>query len=231
MDIMALIAQLLQQKQQPIISPLPQSDSPGGYNDPTQPGLNYYYQRENAMEQAARNNPMKINPQSQPMQSQPSFIPQAQAAGQNPFADFTTAKVSPQYAGLIAHSAQQNGVDPNIFASLLFSEHGFQPTGVSYNRDSKGKIIPGNYDRGIAQINSVAHPEVSDQQANDPNFAIPYAARILGQHIKTLGLKRGIVAYNTGSNGSMAIADPTQHPYYKKVTGGLSQGLKQRLGL
>lgn len=37
-----------------IVSPLPADDSPGGINDPTQPGLNYYYQQQYQADQAAK---------------------------------------------------------------------------------------------------------------------------------------------------------------------------------
>lgn len=230
MDIMGIIRQLLQQQPQRLISPVPKSESPGGYNSPLQPGLNAYYQREaqaNSItpQQAMQNQsskPMGVPQQS--MGTQSSFIPQAQAAGQNPFSDFTTTKVPQQYAGVISQAAQQYGINPNILASLLFTEHGFQPTGTVKNFD-------GSSDRGIAQINDRAHPEVSDQQAQDPSFAIPWAAKTLSGHIKNLGLQRGIVAYNTGDEGSKSVIDPSKHPYYKKVTSGLSQRLRQQLGL
>ena len=141
------------------------------------------------------------------------------------FADFTTAPVTPAYAPIITKAAIDANINPNLLASLLFSEHGFSTTpGFSYNSD-------GSYDRGPAQINSRAHPEISDAQALDPNFAIPWAANLLSSHIKKLGLKRGIIAYNMGATGSLRVADPTQTVYYQKVVSGLSPYLRQRMGL
>jgi len=48
-------------------SPIPKAESPGGYNSPLQPGLNYYYQREYANErladqQLAQNQHMQPSP-------------------------------------------------------------------------------------------------------------------------------------------------------------------------
>lgn len=248
------ITQLINPSQK-LISPLPQADSPGGYNNPdTDPGLASYMARNYQASQITPQQAAISIASQQPKTIQyPSWmannqVPQVLAANtQNPvqqalsilnpenknkssaqgnyqFNDFTTSKVPSQYANLIAQSALQNGIDPNILASLLFSEHGFQPTGISQNND-------GSYDRGIAQINNIAHPEITDQQAQDPSFAIPWAAKLLGNQIKNLGLQRGIVAYNTGANGALNIANPTQFPYYKRVVGGLSNSLKKRLGL
>lgn len=223
-----LVTQLLQMlgrgvnnyfTQPTVQSPIPQKQFPTQFQQNMQ-------QVQNALVPTAYAPIKRVPPPTIPQPAQ-----QVMAAQTDPFSDFTTSKVPPQYAQLIAQSAQANGVPPAVLASLLFSEHGFQPTGTNYNRDQNGNIIPGNYDRGMAQINKLAHPEVTDQQANDPNFAIPWAAKTLGGHIKNLGVQRGIIAYNTGASGAADVKDPTQHPYYKKVANGVSKGLRSKLGL
>lgn len=145
------------------------------------------------------------------------------------FSDFTTTDVPSNLQPLIYKSAMNAGVDPNVFASLLFSEHGLQTTpGINRNAD-------GSYDRGIAQINTKQHPEVTDQQALDPNFAIPYAANLLGNHIKNLGdINKGIAAYNVGEGGATANqggVGPMGQAYIDKIANGLSPSLLKKLGI
>ncbi len=171
-------------------------------------------------------------PLTQQMPVQQQSIPNVQqqpiqqtASQPNVLGDFTTSPIPQDYNQMISASASKYGVNPNLLASLLFSEHGFSRTpGYNYNTN-------GSYDRGPAQINSAAHPEVTDAQALDPQFAIDFAAKTLAGHIKNLGIKRGILAYNMGANGSLGIDDPTKTLYYQKVVSGLSPYLRKRLGL
>ncbi|MCL4366216.1 hypothetical protein M1437_03245 [Patescibacteria group bacterium] len=140
--------------------------------------------------------------------------------------DFITTRNIPEdYKQLIYQAAQQYKIHPALIASTLFSEHGFsRDPGYNYNTN-------GTYDRGPAQINSAAHPEITDKQALDLNFAIPWLAKTVAGHIKNLGPKRGIVAYNTGGTGASNVSKPEEHPYYQKVTSGLSPKLRGELGL
>ncbi len=149
------------------------------------------------------------------------------------FNGFTTTPVPKQLAPLIYNSAKNNGIDPNTFASLLFTEHGFK-TDAGINKNSDG-----SYDRGIAQINSKAHPEISDQQALDPNFAIPWAAKTLSRYIHDMGgdYNKGIAAYNVGEGGARISGNtpsgiqPLGQEYLNKVAQGLTPSLRKRLGL
>lgn len=164
----------------------------------------------------------------------PTFTPpQGMSAPQGAFGGFTTAPVPENLQGLIYHAAQQAGVDPNIFASILFSEHGFQLTpGYNYNPD-------GSYDRGIAQINTKSHPEVTDEQALNPNFAVPYAANMLGRYIQQVkqrggDLNQGIAAYNVGVGGAFAnngSLGPRGQRYLDAVSYGLTPETIKKLGL
>lgn len=176
--------------------------------------------------------PQKDQPVQKPAQpsTQPIRVPTATptTAPVNDLAHFTTVpteQIPPDYKNLITASASANKIPPALLASLLFSEHGFsRDPGFNYNTD-------GSYDRGPAQINSSAHPEVTDEQALDPNFAIPWAARLLANHINNLGLQRGIVAYNAGEYGATQISDIINYPSYQKVVSGLSPQLRKALGL
>lgn len=106
------------------------------------------------------------------------------------------ATVPAQYIPTIQSSAKANGIAPSLLASLLNQESGFNYEAKHTNYEN-GQVA--SVDRGIAQINSVAYPQVTDAQANDPYYAIPYAAQILGNHIKTCGtVNGGLEAYNSG---------------------------------
>lgn len=183
-----------------------------------------------ALAQQAQASP-SVTPMQQAIQQmapvQAPSAPPAPTSGV-PFGDFTTAKVPQNLSPLIYNSAAQAGVDPNVFASLLFTEHGFQTSaGINKNTD-------GSYDRGIAQINNKAHPEISDQQALDPNFAIPWAAKALAAHVKNLGgYTKGIAAYNVGEGGASnpSVFNGAGMRYVGKVAAGLSPTLQKQLGI
>lgn len=181
--------------------------------------------------------PMRTSTLGVATQEQSGQYPQQYSA----FSDFTTTQVPQNLQPIIYNAAQQYGVNPAILASLLFSEHGLiADNNKTFNRDpNTGAIIPGNYDRGIAQINAKAHPEITDEQAFDPNFAIPWAAKTLSGHIKNLGgdINRGIAAYNVGEGGAQ-IQGPTPsglgprgQAYLNKVAAGLTPDLRKKLGI
>lgn len=78
------------------------------------------------------------------------------------------------YDGLINQAAQQNGIDPVMFKRLLGTESSFNPNA------SNGQA------QGIAQIMTQIH-KVSPEQARDPAFAIPFAARLLADNLRKAG--------------------------------------------
>lgn len=90
------------------------------------------------------------------------------------------------YDALIQKAAQENGLDPALLKRLLGTESSFNPTAVN----------PQSGAMGIAQIMPNMHG-VSQQQAFDPNFAIPWAAKHLAQKIAQNGgdVTKGVYAY------------------------------------
>jgi hypothetical protein len=102
----------------------------------------------------------------------------------------TTVYTGP-YAQLVNSSARRNGLDPWLLAALLSVESGFRPDA----RSSAGAV-------GIAQILLSAHPNVSEAEAQDPAFAIPWAARYLAELKRHAGgsATGALRAYNTGSS-------------------------------
>lgn len=132
------------------------------------------------------------------------------------------ANVPAAYTATIQSSAAANGLSPALLASLLNHESGFIAGAVN-NNYVNGHLA--STDRGIAQLNSVAYPQVTDAQANDPYYAIPFAAQVLSHHIQTCGsVAGGLSAYNSGQcSGDSAYAQAVQagQSNYSSLLSGL----------
>ena len=104
--------------------------------------------------------------------------------------------VPEQYHAFIIKAARENGVKPEILASLLNKESwGFQDKYVNgYHTDGSG--------RGIGAIDKRWHPEVSDEQAMNPEFGINFAAKELKRLQGSTGSEyNALRAYNGGESG------------------------------
>lgn len=87
-------------------------------------------------------------------------------------------------------SSHKKNVPALMLCKQLNLESGFDPAAVGY-------VDP--RDRGLAQINSFWHPEISDEQAFDPAFSIPWAANYLSENFKALGdINAALAAHNVG---------------------------------
>ena len=109
----------------------------------------------------------------------------------------TINNVPAQYAPKIIEAANKNGISPSTLAALLAQESwDFDEKYVSgYHTDGTG--------RGIAAIDKTWHPEVTDEQAFDPNFAIEWAAKEFSNLKKETGSEYDALrAYNAGLNGA-----------------------------
>lgn len=150
------------------------------------------------------------------------------------FAGYNKARGLPadDIAKIIVSSARKHKIDPSLLAAVLFNESGFNPKAVNQN-------TPGNVDRGIAQINSTAFPNVTDEQAYDPNFAVDFAGRLMRQNIDYFGgdISRGIAAYNVGRGGAGVRGPapfgggPTGQGYLDRVSLNLTPDFAQSLGI
>lgn len=111
-----------------------------------------------------------------------------------------------QITELIQSGAGKAGIAPALLQGLLFTETGTSSlTGLTAfaNRPASQQEhvnTNGSIDRGLGQINNQAQPQVSDAQAFDPQFAIPWSAGYLSQQIRSCGsIQGGLSKYNTGS--------------------------------
>lgn len=103
----------------------------------------------------------------------------------------TLSGVPEQYSAQVLAAASKYGINPSILAGLIAQESNFDP------------MADNGEDRGIVQINRAAHPEVSDDQAFDANFAIDWAAKEVSRLVKAKGSEyEGLRAYNAGEAGS-----------------------------
>jgi hypothetical protein len=75
-----------------------------------------------------------------------------------------TAEASETIPEMIKRIAREQGVDPELAYRVAKCESGFNPKARNINS-------PDSIDRGLFQINSKYHPEVTDGQADDPEFA------------------------------------------------------------
>lgn len=115
------------------------------------------------------------------------------------------------------------GISSSTLFNLIESESEWNPDAVNGN------------DRGLVQINSVYHPEVSDKQAFDPEFAINFAAKAIRdgtesqwvvcnchQYVKTLVPKlpkMSFIVPNTSPHvGAVAIFKYGKVYHYAYVT-------------
>jgi len=112
----------------------------------------------------------------------------------NPLAGYTSKRPPSDIEQLILTASQENNINPALLASVLFQESQFNPRAVN----------EGSGDYGIAQISRKWHPEVTEEQAFDPTFAIPFAARLLAEDTKHFNdLNRGVAAYNVGRGSTI----------------------------
>lgn len=108
--------------------------------------------------------------------------------------------MSTNYEALILKCVEEYDSKPDLLWGQLDHESGFNPNAQGPNRDAEGRLL--SMDRGIAQINSVAHPEVSDQEAYDPNFAIPWMAKKMKAFFDEYhDWEKAFIAYNAGHYG------------------------------
>lgn len=130
---------------------------------------------------------------------------------------------------LIFDAANQYEIHPSLLAALLFQESSFDPTRI-------GDTDPN--DVGIAQINLPSHPSVAREQALDPSFAIPWAAKYLADSMAQFNdINRTIASYNVGRGGANIQGPqpygggPRGQTYIDNVARNLDTALLKELGI
>lgn len=153
-------------------------------------------------------------------------------------AQFTNQPAGQKYYDTIVNTSKGLGINPAFSAAGLMNESGLdEKTPDSINYDSKGKEV--SRDRGIAQINDKAHPEVTEAQARDPNFAIPWKINKIAENLKKYpDINQAIAAYNLGDAGVANSTGPYAsglgkygQNYINKFAKNLTPELIQQLGI
>ncbi len=152
--------------------------------------------------------------------STPTPTPTLVPAGQKNIPGFKHISPPTSLTDLTIQAANKYNIPVPVLASLIFSESGYNPTA---KRTGKYKNGTPYVDRGIMQINSVAHPQVTDEQAFNPAFAIDYGAKYLSQLRQQLGndLTLAIAAYRVGA-GNARLGGPKGREKVMKVVNGLT---------
>ena len=105
------------------------------------------------------------------------------------------------YADTVNTSSNTHHIPPSVLAGIVQTESGFDEKAPdNNNKDKDGNVT--STDRGLAQINTKAHPEVTEAQARDPKFAIDFVGRTISNNQKyTHNWEKSIAAYNVGLGG------------------------------
>lgn len=119
----------------------------------------------------------------------------------------------------------QHNVPPALLASGLMTESGFNPRAQNAG------------DFGEAQINLASHPQVTEQQAYDPDFATNFMAEYLArEYARRKNWAQAIAAYNVGPGrvgegyGPTGVG-PKGTQYLEKIKRNLDPSILQQLGL
>lgn len=171
-----------------------------------------------------------VKPTIAPLMPTPSTVPTIEPQT-DPFRGLKQVKPPPKYTNLVLNSAKETGLPPALLAAMLWNESGYQPNARNGN-DLNG------WDRGIAQINSKAFPNITDEQADDPNFAIPFMAKTIKAYLdQGRTLSEALAAYNVGLGRTGKSSDrptglgPKGQAYVKRVSKNLSPEFVQELGI
>jgi len=144
---------------------------------------------------------------------------------------------------IIKETTKDSQVTPTVLSSLLWTESGYRPDAqnINYKKEKvngKWRIVEPKVivstDNGIAQINDIAHPEVTKEQANDPKFAIPLAKKELEYGLKKFDgdWNKAIASYNRG-RGTIS-KDPNDFKgqvYLWKVVQNMDEATKKELNI
>ena len=180
------------------------------------------------------NKPKEL-PKASPSPS-PKPTPQAATSEMFPYLQSPVSKEE-EINQMIISAAKEQNLIPDLLAALFTQETGrFNPE-VIYGPQGYGP--EGRQDFGIGQINEYWHPEVTREQALDPTFAIPWAAKQLRSNIDYFGgdVSKGVASYNVGRGGA-SVEGPTPYgggpkgqTYLDNVARNLTDELLEDLGL
>lgn len=107
-----------------------------------------------------------------------------------------------EYAEEAAHAAVDHGLNPRIFAAVVFYESGFNP-----------KAVSGRNSVGLTQVNPRVWKKWTVKQLFDVHTNLNAGAEILAGYVHQYGLREGLHRYN----GLGSTTNPTGPGYTNHV--------------
>jgi soluble lytic murein transglycosylase-like protein len=204
-----------------VVSPLPQDLNLSNKNNMSTAQLkSMFSQAYDMLDPKAALKKIAPNPAA-PVQAQ-SVLGAQTAPGVPPYLAKLPKDPGQQYNELIEQAGQQTGVPPTLLKGMLAHESmQFNPkyTG-GYHTDGSG--------RGVAAIDKNAHPEIPDDQAFNPSFAIPWAAKMLKSYYDQEGnWTNALRRYNGGGNYASSQPGYAGVPVTKRTMDYAANVLKQ----
>jgi len=115
----------------------------------------------------------------------------------------------------MVEKAQAKGVDAKYIDSILAIESGYNPQAAN------DKIPENERSYGLGQINLNAHPQISKEQAMDPEFALNFVVDRYAHFLEATGDPLlAAVQYNVPGNVVEGKIQPYGYPYAKYFAGG-----------
>jgi len=117
-----------------------------------------------------------------------------------PFYGFAQKRPAVRVRRNVMKASKKYSVSETVISAMLWQENGYENGDSIPVKTEDGKI---SIDRGIAQINNLAHPEISDQQAHNIEFSIDFMAKEIARNLKYFNgnVNKAIAAYNVGRGG------------------------------
>lgn len=156
--------------------------------------------------------------------------------GEDPLSGFKTTKVPEDFKEAILKASEKHDIDPNLLAAGLFQESSFRPNVINQGETAEGKPFRA---RGAAQIVDIYHPDISDEEAFNPEVAAEFYANYLDENREKFGgdLSRALASYFVGPGGASVEGPepfgggPQGQTYINNVARNLTYDLIKDLGL
>jgi soluble lytic murein transglycosylase-like protein len=167
---------------------------------------------------------------------QPTVEPTVEPTPVGQIAGFKTWNPPANFSELVKSNSQKHGVNPALVAAHIQTESGFNPDAPDNVNYING--VADSRDRGLAQINDKWHPDVTDEMARNPEFAIEFIAKALADKYKEHGdWNLASASYNVGnrvgknpSRDEMGLG-PKGRAYLNKIVNNLDEKTLAELGL
>lgn len=146
---------------------------------------------------------------------------------------YTNGEVPSNFASLIDSVSKKYNVNPALLAAHLHTESGFNPSARNVSHMDNGGV---STERGAAQISDYWWPDVTDEQADNPEFAVDFLGKYLNSKMKIYNNPTfASASYNVGGQlgegyGPNGLG-PKGSEYMNKIIRNLSPEMIAEIGL